>query len=182
VGLVDSSDIILAGQSDGADTVAALLYDHEYSKTLAAMGARPRAVALLSGAEWTRDEDFYSAPIVGGAPALVVQSLTDGCNDPADSSQLYNMLTASKWFLALSDATHLGPYVGDGDAAKVVERVTVAFFDLELQRAKVTPASLERDGDVPGVSQITSASSVPLYPAPPWVPDACAAPPGAPTD
>jgi len=183
VGLVDSSDIILAGQSDGADTVAALLYDHEYSKTLASMGARPKAVALLSGAEWTRDEDVYSAPIGGGAPALVVQSLTDGCNVPADSSRLYNMLTASKWFLALSDATHLGPYVGGGGgAATVVERVTVAFFDLEVQRAKVTPASLVRDGDVPGVSQITSATSVPLYPAPPWVPDACAAPPGAPTD
>ncbi len=181
-GLVDSSDIILAGQSDGADTIAALLYDHEYAKTLASMGVRPRAVALLSGAEWTRDEDVYSAPPGGGAPALVVQSLTDSCNDPADSSQLYNMLTASKWFLSLSDATHLGPYVGDGEAAAVVERVTVDFFDLELQRTKVTDTSLERAGDVPGVSQISSASDVPLYAAPPWVPDACAAPPGAPTD
>ena len=117
VGLVDPSRLILAGQSDGADTVAALLYDHAYAATLASMGAQPRAVALLSGAEWTREEDVYSAPPGGGPPVLVVQSLTDACNDPADSSELYNMLTGTKWFLALDDATHLGPYVGLSDGA-----------------------------------------------------------------
>ena len=181
VGLVNSARLILAGQSDGADTLAALLYDHHYAGTLASMAVRPAAVALLSGAEWTRDDDVYSAPSRGEPPALVVQSLTDSCNDPADSSQLYNMLTGSKWFLALEDATHLGPYVGDGAAAAAVERVTVGFFDLEVGRTTVTPAILEREGDQPGVSVISKPASVPLYPAPPYVPGACAAPSGAPT-
>ena len=77
--------------------------------------------------------DDYSAPAAGGPAALVVQSLTDACNDPADSSKVYNMLTGTKWFLALSDATHLGPYIGDGAAAATVEQVTVGFFDLVLR-------------------------------------------------
>jgi dienelactone hydrolase len=182
VGLVNPARLILAGQSDGADTVAALLYDHEYAGILAAMRARPRAVALLSGAEWTRAEDAYSAPARGGPAALVVQSLTDACNDPADSSQLYDMLTGAKWFLALSDATHLGPYVGIGPAAATVERVTAGFFDLEVGRGKMTATKLGRAGNQPGVSVITSAPSVPMFPAPPFVGDPCAAPPGTPTD
>jgi len=181
VGLVDPSRLVLAGQSDGADTVAALLYDHVYATTLAAMAVQPKAVALLSGAEWTRDGTAYSAPAGRGAAALVVQSLTDGCNDPADSSQLYDMLTGSKWFLALDNATHLAPYIGEGAAAMVVEQATVGFFDLVLRRGDVTPATLEHDGNQAGVSSITTASSVPLYPPPPYEPGACALPRGAPT-
>jgi hypothetical protein len=181
-GLVDSARLILAGQSDGADTVAALLYDREYAGTLASMAVMPRAVALLSGAEWARSEDVYSAPKSGGPPALVVQSLTDPCNVPADSSVLYNMLTGPKWLLALEDATHLGPYVGEGAAAAQVERVTVSFFDLEVGRGRPTPAVLAQEGDKTGVSTITSAVTVPLYPAPAWVPGACSLSPGAPTD
>jgi hypothetical protein len=181
-GLVDPAHLVLAGQSDGADTVAALLYDHEYARARASMPVQPIAVALLSGAEWTRTEDVYSAPGRGGPPALVVQSLTDSCNDPADSSHLYNILTGAKWFLALEDATHLGPYVGRGAAAAAVKKVTAGFFDLEAGRGKVTTAILGQEGDQPGVSTISSATSVPLYPAPPYVPGACAAPAGAPTD
>jgi hypothetical protein len=181
-GLVDPAHLVLAGQSDGADTVAALVYDHAYASTRASMAVQPKAVALLSGAEWTRVGDSYSPPLGGGPPVLVVQSLTDSCNVPADSSELYNMLTGRKWFLALEDATHLGPYVGDGASAAVVERVAVAFFDLALGRGQVSAATLARLGDRPGVSTITGASGVPLYPAPAWVPGACSPPPGAPTD
>ena len=127
--LVDPSRLIIAGPSDGAATRLRLCYDDAYAATLASMGVRPRAVRGLSGAEFTRQEDVYSAASKDGPATLVVQSLTDGCNLPANSSQLYNLIAGPKWFLALSDATHLGPYVGLGPAAPVVERVTVAFFD-----------------------------------------------------
>ncbi len=182
VKLVDPSRLIIAGQSDGADTVAALLYDRAYAATLASMGVRPRAVALLSGAEFTRQEDVYSAASKDGPAALVVQSLTDGCNLPANSSQLYNLIASPKWFLALSDATHLGPYVGLGQAAPVVERVTVAFFDLATHWRHVKRFTLAREGNQRGVSTITRVASVPVYPPPPYEPDPCAPPPGAPTD
>ena len=181
-GLVDPAHLILAGQSDGADTVAALVYDRAYARTRASMPVHPIAVALLSGAEWTRTGDVYSAPSRVGPAVLVVQSLTDACNYPADSSALYNMVTGPKWYLALEDATHLGPYVGEGAAAGEVERVSVGFFDLEVGRGKPTPAVLGREGDRPGVSTISSARDVPLYPAPPYDPDACAAPAGVPTN
>jgi hypothetical protein len=88
------------------------------------------------------------------------------------------MLTGSKWFLALEDATHLGAYVGDGAAATTVEQVTVGFFDLEVGRGKMAPATLEQEGDQPGVSTISSARTVPLYPAPAYVAGACAVPAG----
>lgn len=179
VGLVNSSWLILAGQSDGADTIAGLLYDKVYTSTLALMAVQPKAVVLLSGSEWLRKVDVYSAPAAGGPPVLVVQSLTDSCNDPANSSLLYNMVTGSKWFLALEDATHLGPYTGYGVAADVVESVTVSFFDLAVGRGDVTAARLEQEGNQPGESTISTAASVPLYPVPPYMPDACAPPGGS---
>jgi hypothetical protein len=182
VGLVDSAKLILGGQSDGADTVAALMYDHEYAATLASMAVKPIAVALLSGAEWTRGVDEYSVPTSYGVPALVVQALTDSCNVPSDSSVIYNMLSGTKWFLALEDATHLGPYVGLGADAAIVEQVTISFFDLESGRRTVTAASLEARGDRSALSTITSATSVPLYASPEWVEGACSAPAGAPTN
>jgi len=181
-GMMNPARLILAGQSDGGDTIAALMYDHAYAPTRASMPTQPAAVVLLSGAEWTRTQDVYSAPSGGGPPVLVVQSLTDSCNDPADGSRLYNMLTGSKWFLALEDATHLGPYVGVSTAAPVVEKVTVGFFDLATGRRDMTPQILEQEGNQPGISTITRAASVPLYPAPTWVADACLLPPGTPTD
>jgi hypothetical protein len=180
-GMMNPDRLILAGQSDGGDTIAALMYDRAYGATRASLARRPVAVALLSGAEWTRAGDLYTAPSGLGPPLLVVQSLTDACNAPANSSRLYNMAKAPKWFLALDDATHLGPYVGLSTAAPVVEQVTRAFFDLESGRATVKPQILAEDGDRRGISTLTSAPSVPSYPAPAFLASACLPPPGAPT-
>jgi hypothetical protein len=141
------------------------------------------AVALLSADEMLRAEDVYSPPQGPGPLVLVVQSLTDSCNDPSNSSQLYDMLQgARKWFLALDNATHLGPYVGIGAGSPVVQQVTTAFFNLAVGRPKASPSALHLAGDNPGVSSITTTASVPYYPAPSSVPDACAPPAGAPTD
>jgi dienelactone hydrolase len=181
-GMMNPARLILAGQSDGGDTIAALMYDHAYAATRASMPVKPLAVALLSAGKFLRAEDVYSAPAGAGALALVVQSLTDACNDPSNSSQLYNMLKGPKWFIALTNATHLGPYVGLGVAASVVEQATVAFFDLATGRPRASPSLLHEKGDRTGVSTISSAASVPLYPAPAPVADACSLPPGAPTD
>lgn len=181
--MLNPHEIILAGQSDGGDTVAALLYDRAYGATRASMPVKPLAVAILSGSEMSRAEDVYSPPKGGGPLVLVVQSLTDGCNDPVYSSQLYNMLKGStKWFLAIDNATHLGPYVGLGAAARVVEETTAAFFNLATHRPKASPSVIHQNGERPGVSTVTSAANVPWYPAPASLPDACARPPGAPTD
>lgn len=181
--MIDPHRLILAGQSDGGDTVAALMYDHAYAATRRALAVKPVAVALLSADEMLRAEDVYSPPQGPGPLVLVVQSLTDSCNDPSNSSQLYDMLQgARKWFLALDNATHLGPYVGIGAGSPVVQQVTTAFFNLAVGRPKASPSALHLAGDNPGVSSITTTASVPYYPAPSSVPDACAPPAGAPTD
>ena len=180
-GLVDPAQLILAGQSDGGDTVAGLMYDKVYAATRASMPVKPIAVAIFSGAELSRAADVFS-PSPGGPPVLVVQSLTDACNDPANSSQIYNMLTGEKWFLAIDNSTHLGPYVGLGAAAPVVEQVTTGFFDLATRRGNITPVALGRDGNRPGISTITNAPRVPWYTAPGSFVDGCTLPPGAPTD
>ena len=178
--MFDPRRIILAGQSDGGDTVAALMYDSAYAGVLASLAAKPIAVALLSAAELGRAADHYG-PGRGSAPVLVVQSLADACNDPADSSLLYNTLKAPKWFLLLDSASHLGPYAGIGASAVVVERTTTAFFDLVSGESPMTAANLARYGYWKAVSSMSSTARVPLYPAPPYSPGACAPPAGVPT-
>lgn len=164
-GLVDPTRLALAGQSDGANTVAALLYDQAYAAVKASLPVQPRAVALLSGAEWTRAQDVYAAP-AGGPAALVVQSAQDACNLPQDSAQLYNLIPGDKWYLGLASATHLGPYVGIDQAASTVAAVTTDFFSLALRPGSTSPATLVTAGNVPGVSEITSAAMVAAAPAP----------------
>ena len=180
---MDPSRLIIAGQSDGADTVAALLYDRAYAATLASMGVRPRAVALLSGAEFTRQEDVYSAASKDGPAALVVQSLTDGCNFPADSSLLYNLIDEPEVVprperrhpprtLCRPEPGGAGGGARDGGLLRSRDRIGDTSSASPL-RAKATSR---------GVSTITRVATVPLYPPPPYEPDPCAPPPGAPTD
>lgn len=179
-GLVDPHRLLLAGQSDGADSIAALLYDRPYALVDLSLAVRPKGVALLSGAEWFRsDTDSYSSPISGGPPVLVVQSAADACNVPSDSGELYNLLSGKKWYLSLADATHLGPYAGTDPAAPVVGAVTTDFFSLAIGRDSASAAALTKAGNQPGVSTITSAPSVPLLavPTPPAGVDPCALPP-----
>lgn len=179
--MLDPARIILAGQSDGGDTVAALMYDTAYSSLRAHLAARPAAVAILSGAEFQRAADGYPAG-QAGPPVLVAQSLADACNEPGRSSAIYNSLRGPKWFLAFKSASHLGPYVGIGASAVVVKRTTVGFFDLALGLPGASARTVARDGLWQGVSTITNAAQVPDYPDAPWSADPCALPVGVPSN
>ncbi len=158
--LVYLPDLAIVGQSDGADTVAALLFDDEYSLVDYSLAVRPKAVGLLSGAEWTRTVDVYRAPVSDPPAVLVVQSATDTCNTPLDSALLNNLMGQPKWYLSLDDATHLGPYTGQDAEAPVVERVTIAFFSHVFGRRAASAAAITAAGDEPGLSSVSSAPSV----------------------
>jgi len=132
-GLVDPSRLALAGQSDGGETVAMLVYDRDPAYRALAHGFTYRAVAVLSGQENPLEPDDYG-PATGDPALLVVQSETDTCNPPQNSVALYNAIDQpDRWFLALAHATHLPPYDGsDAAGFRVVSSVTTRFFELAL--------------------------------------------------
>jgi len=142
-GLVDHSEIALAGHSDGAEAVGMLAYDHgldpqgvNYASLRT--GIDYRAVIILSGAEDT----YQSYAAEASRPdLLVVQSRADQCNPMGHGLLLYDAIhQPNKWFLELLTAHHLPPF-DDTDAAAygVVSATTVRFLQISLEG--VTPSS-----------------------------------------
>ncbi|HUY30835.1 MAG TPA: hypothetical protein VMV02_07575 [Acidimicrobiales bacterium] len=167
-GLVDPSEIGLAGQSDGATTVAMLAYDQgsapggATSYPSLAAGLHYRAVAAMSGSAY--GDDPYAAP-AGSPSLLVVQSATDTCNTPLQSVDLYSALPVpQRWFLGLRHARHLTPYEGQAAAAfGVVAKVTSAFLAGELRGKDPGAALLVAGNADPAVAALTSGASVPPF-------------------
>jgi len=122
-GLVQPGKVALAGQSDGAQAVAALVYSGNYASTYDAMTARPFAVVILSGSELS---GTY-APPTSPPEMLFVQSAADTCNLPQDASTLFHD-AGGGFFLKLLGAHHFSPYVGQGPAAPIVETETGAYM------------------------------------------------------
>ena len=91
-GLVQASEIALAGHSDGATAVGMLAYDHgddpqgiNYASLRT--GVDYRAVVILSGDEDTAQSYATEA---SGPALLVVHSLTDQCNPIRNGVRLYD--------------------------------------------------------------------------------------------
>jgi dienelactone hydrolase len=147
-GLLETKSVGLAGQSDGASTVAALAYGSAY-RALGA-GIPYKAVAALSGEQLYGNDNTYSHK--AGDPALLVtQSDTDACNVPENSMLLYQYVdNPDSWFLELLNVAHLPPYTGTAPASfGVVAKVSTQFFQLEL------------DGEQPGAGFVTLGNSAP---------------------
>jgi len=135
-GLVNASQIALAGQSDGANAVATLAYDQGSDPQgipFARLedGLDIRALLVLSGQE--EPGRFYTTG-AHHVPLLVVQSREDQCNSPASAITLYrDVHQGDKWFLELREAHHLPPYDGaDRAAFAVVARTTLLFLAASL--------------------------------------------------
>lgn len=159
--LVDPSRLVLAGQSDGAEAVAALVYDSAYAGDFDSMADKPRAVGVLSGAELGPAADYR---VPAPAPELVVaQSATDECNFPQLSTQLYDGLGegAGKWFLELVSSTHLGPYSTDSVAGRLVQATTAKLFELVVGRRAPDPAGIVEGVLHSGVARLTAGPRAP---------------------
>ncbi len=156
--IMNFGDTALAGQSDGANVVAALAFTSKLHHLRKLLPSAPKAVAVLSGQAWAG----YSYGGSATSPALLqVQSDADGCNTPADATGLYSSLQnglSTKWFDVLFGAAHLQPYEGAHPWAAVVDAVTTKFFELELDwRPSTTSASaVAAAGTKENVSQITT--------------------------
>lgn len=167
-GLVDPGEIGLAGQSDGAETVGALAYDRQDAAIRA--GLHYAADAVMSGEELAGA--YGASP--GDPPLLVVQSATDECNPPQDSTALYDAVQQpDKWFLEILQAPHLGPYDdGDPSAFSAVAQVTTRFFQLELHAKTPAAGFLSFGSRWPAVARISTGASAPALPD---LPDSVAA-------
>lgn len=153
-GLVNPSEIAVAGHSDGGDTVAAM------AGANCCRDPQVRAVVVLAGAEWPGlTRRWFAGPT---PPMMFVQGTADTWNFPAASLQLYRAdLTGPRYYLDLPDADHFAPYQGDARPEPVVARVTLDFLDYYLlgQRGKL--ASMRQAGNVPGEAVLVSGRRQP---------------------
>ena len=157
-GLIRRSALALAGQSDGADTVAQLAYSTgrdpqkvPYRQLRA--GLSYLAAIVMSGGEMGKAK--YRS-LVTSPPVLVIQSARDRCNAPIGALKLYRDIDAhDKWFLELMTAHHFPPFSGtDKSAFTSVVSVTSHFLQWKLLGAD-SPTTLARAGSArPAVARI----------------------------
>ena len=163
-GLIKPGPIAAAGQSDGADTVAALAYWHAAAGLLA--GLDLKAVEVLSGAELDDTVGAYGAA-PGGPAMLMVQSEYDTCNTPQSAATLYDAVAQpDKWFLMTTATTHLGPYDGrEPTYFSFVVRATTAFLDAELKGGSPSSALEHAAAGATGLVALTEGGSAPAMPS-----------------
>jgi dienelactone hydrolase len=153
-GLLDPAEVGAAGQSDGGDTVAALVAnacctDHRFE-----------AVAVLSGAEWPPMPGRY---FPGGVPPMLfTQGSADPVNPPWASLQLYRADdTGPRYYLDLFGASHLVPYEGTSPVESLVARVTLAFFDRYVLGQAGALGAMTRTGNVAGTAALVGGGRPP---------------------
>ena len=158
-GRIDANAVGLVGQSDGGDVSLALV-DNSCCKI-----AGVKAAAILSGAEYAGFGGQYFPPGTSPSPPLlVVQGTNDTVNPPACSAQLYDAASPPKFYLDLSEATHLGPYTEPSRWEPVVAAVTTEFFDAELLGEHGALLEMAASGDVSHLATLTSAPTAPAAP------------------
>lgn len=146
-GLVDATEVGVAGQSDGGETALAIAYDGYY------IDHRVRAAAILSGARLPIP-GFSFAP--GSPPLLASQGTADTTNLPHNTYEFFKAAAAPKYLLALLGAGHLPPYTTEQPQLGIVEGATTAFFDSYLKHVPGAIARLRRAGTVPGEAALTA--------------------------
>ncbi len=152
-GLIDPGRVAVSGQSDGGDTALTAAYNSRFSDP------RIRAAAILSGME---------IPGVGGydfpaphPPLLATQGLADTINPPRYTYAFFDLAPPPKYLLTLPGAPHLGPYTDEEPQLRIVERVTLDFFDAYLKGVRGALARMRAAGDVPRLAVLRSAPNRP---------------------
>jgi hypothetical protein len=159
--LINPNELMLAGQSDGAQVAGALVYDSDYNYLLGNISFK--AVEILSGDEIGTGN--YTATS-DSPPVLFTQSDTDTCNPPQEAEQLYDAIPSeNKWFLELFDADHLPPYDGNDPAAfNIVSKVTAEFFILAVDNTLPNSQFVDLANSAPSIANMTVGQTAPNLP------------------
>ncbi|HEV8066066.1 MAG TPA: hypothetical protein VGP46_14595 [Acidimicrobiales bacterium] len=157
--VLDMSKLALAGQSDGATAVGALVYYLRDRSEYDNLPVKPLAVALLSGARYAAG---YRPPPEPPAE-LSSESTADECNPQEFATLLYDVIHGDNWFLTIDGATHLAPYTGVGQWASATEGATTAWLELELgwRSASAAASELATDGNMNGVTSLSHVQVAP---------------------
>ena len=168
-GLINPTQIGLAGHSDGGTAVATLGYARGHDpqqQTYQSLRASVnyKADMVMSGGE--DGVDPYG-PLAPDPALLIVQSAQDQCNRAHNAVKLYRDLHQSnKWFLELLTAHHLPPFDGvDIPAFGEVERTSVQFFRVTLEGAAPPSGLVAFGNQLPLVARMVYDGRGPTIPA-----------------
>jgi dienelactone hydrolase len=143
-GLLDSTRIAVAGQSDGGDTALAVAYNRHFRDP------RISAVIILSGAEIPGLGGFEFPR--GSPPLLATQGTADTVNPPSSTKAFFDIAQRPKYLLSLLGAEHLPPYSNQQPQLAIVESVTTAFLDGYLEHRPGALQRLVSRGNRPGTT------------------------------
>ena len=142
---LNKHEVAVVGHSDGAETVAANILvaaDHD---------PRITATVIIAGQLPT-----WGVMDPASVPTLVVQGSADSINPPVLSQHLYARLIRPKWYLDVLGASHLPAVVGTDRRAEAVRSIVVTFLNSALRHDIRAAARLQRLGNQPGVTRLTS--------------------------
>jgi dienelactone hydrolase len=145
-GLIDPTQIAVAGHSDGADTALALAYNSNYRDP------RVSAVISLAGAELPGVGGFTFPR--GAPPLLAVQGTSDPVNPPSLTDAFFQAAQPPKFRLDLLRGEHLQPYSEQQPQLAIVEGVTTAFLDRYLKHDSRALQRLVSGGTVRGKATV----------------------------
>jgi len=160
--LVSSTEIGVAGHSDGAVTTLAFL-------NTCCFDPRVKAAEMLAG-----DPEIYPGGhylLRGGPPTLIAHGTLDPLLPYNQMVSFYNRMKGPKAFLSLTGADHTDWLFPAGTWFDSTARTTTDFFLAHLRGSHAAMLRLPHDGQS-GVSTVSSApapglsASVPLLPQP----------------
>jgi dienelactone hydrolase len=145
-GLIDATQVAVAGHSDGGDTALAVAYDESEG----VRDPQVKAAVILAGAEIPYLPAFAFPG--GGPPLLAVQGTADLVNHPSDTAAYFQAASTPKYLLQLFGAEHLPPYTVQEPQLSIVERVSVDFLNRYLKQRAGSLAAMSAAGNVPRVA------------------------------
>lgn len=145
--LINTSEIAVAGQSDGADDTLAIGYN------TCCKDPRVKAVMSLSGAELSSYPGKYFT--TQGPPLLIVQGTDDTINVPSDSQTAFAAAGPPKYYLSLIGADHLDGYQEAGAYSQAVQQVTGSFLDYYLKGQASALREMNKAGNIAGTDSLS---------------------------